>query len=334
MAATQLRPAQDDPWRCPRWQTVRRWKGLRGEAKLSWFDLWVQAGQRPDTIVVDAAMLGAWQGTTDRSGRRRLEELAHHGLIDILDRFEGRFTVYVHDPLIVVKARRAPLESDSQGELFEADPDAGGVEQQADAGPGSADEPKSPAEVRPLPAAQPSELGAPTGFFCRAAADDAHDPPSLHQASSEGEVTRASSIKHDACTADDAHHPPGLSTGFPQSTNPELVGDVLARSLAAVADRVAEAHDLPARLERATRLAEWLKGTVGPECEIGPLLTIAHALIDGKLWESQVTRILARLNHRPIRKSRAAAFVDACKWALLKNGYAWREARAAARGMR
>jgi len=118
----------------PAWRAVKRWPGLRGEAKLAWRWLWEFGGGIGATVVATAADVGADQGTSSTAGRRSLESLATEGLLELVERAKGRWTVYLPDPLDVAKARRS-RGCDGQGELFELDEPL-------------AEEPKTPPTVR------------------------------------------------------------------------------------------------------------------------------------------------------------------------------------------
>ncbi len=102
---------------------VRQWPatgpgGLRGEAKWAWRYIFYQCGCRVNTRhVVHAASLGLDQGTDDRAGRRMLASLARAGLIVIIERHGGRYTVDLLDPLEVARARLVSAGNDGQGEL-------------------------------------------------------------------------------------------------------------------------------------------------------------------------------------------------------------------------
>jgi len=104
----------------PAWRAVKRWPGLRGEPKLAWRFLYEFAGGQFATIIITAADVGADQGTSDRGGRRALEALALAGLVEVLERSGGRWTIYLANPLDVARARRS-RGSDGQGELFDSE---------------------------------------------------------------------------------------------------------------------------------------------------------------------------------------------------------------------
>lgn len=97
---------------------VRRWPGLRGEAKLAWEFLWCDLqGSAGGSVVVASSDVGGDQGTSDRAGRRALVALLSEGLIQVIDRGANAWTIYMPDPREVQSARRALL--DPQRELFD-----------------------------------------------------------------------------------------------------------------------------------------------------------------------------------------------------------------------
>lgn len=102
----------------PDWEAVKRWPGLRGEAKVAWRFLRDFGGGIGSTVVVTAADVGADQGTSSTAGRRALESLALEGLLELVERAKGRWTVYLPNPLDVARARRS-RGCDGQGELFD-----------------------------------------------------------------------------------------------------------------------------------------------------------------------------------------------------------------------
>ena len=101
------------------WDAVRTWPSLRGEAKLAWLFLFQSASRRFTTFTTTAAAVGAHQGTSDRSGQRALSALESAGLVEVLDRCGGRWTLCLVDPAIAMVARRRA--ADPQSDLFAAD---------------------------------------------------------------------------------------------------------------------------------------------------------------------------------------------------------------------
>ena len=131
-----------------RWDAVRTWPELRGEAKLAWQYLWGLANFRPQTIKVAPLSVAIDQGSRqNRTGAGLLRRLAAHGLIQIIASDESAWAVYVRDPLEVAKESLKRIESDGQGELFPDD-------QPSDPPSGVTDEPAS------LPIRQSSHGGA------------------------------------------------------------------------------------------------------------------------------------------------------------------------------
>src|SRR5262245_14667039 len=114
-----------------RWPIVRRWPqpapgfkdGLPDEAKLFWQYVHELAGCRVEaTHTILLGGVAAELGKSGRSGQRALASLVKVGLVDVLERFQGRYTIFLRDPLIVARARLMPAGSDGQRELFADEP--------------------------------------------------------------------------------------------------------------------------------------------------------------------------------------------------------------------
>jgi hypothetical protein len=104
-----------------RLKCVRGWRGLDASHKLGWEFLWFRAGQRPGTITVHTSEIGLDQGAadTDKPGRKALQALQVAGLIEVIAREGGRWTVYVLDPVELRDARlKLSAPPDPQQELF------------------------------------------------------------------------------------------------------------------------------------------------------------------------------------------------------------------------
>ena len=102
-----------------RWEVVKQWPELREGAKLAWLYLWGQANGRAQSMHVHPGSVGADQGANDsRTGANYLKRLAERGLIEIIDRKNYPWSIYVNDPLEVKKQMFKKISADPQGELY------------------------------------------------------------------------------------------------------------------------------------------------------------------------------------------------------------------------
>jgi hypothetical protein len=114
-----------------RWDVVKRWPELRGEAKLAWLFLWGLANGRPRTIEVHVNSIAADQGSSDsRTGSNHLRRLQERGLVDLppskVKVLSGVVSVYLNDPIEIAKKRLGRIEPDPQGVFsFEENPEGG-----------------------------------------------------------------------------------------------------------------------------------------------------------------------------------------------------------------
>lgn len=90
-------------------RVVATWR-MHSEPKETWRYLWQKAGRRPGRVWVSYCEIGALQGVSERSGRRRIDTLAEHGLIRIVERLPGRVHVDVCEPREVCRDRTAEPE--------------------------------------------------------------------------------------------------------------------------------------------------------------------------------------------------------------------------------
>jgi hypothetical protein len=86
-----------------RWQIVRAWPDLPGEAKLAWYQIWFELGQgKPAKISIELKFLSRGQGTSPRSAMRYIEGLARTGILKVLSRQNkspAGCTVELFDPI-------------------------------------------------------------------------------------------------------------------------------------------------------------------------------------------------------------------------------------------
>ena len=316
--ATSPKPLTGD--HAERWQLVRTWK-MRGEPKLAWWYLYFEAaGGRCTTLHIHPSTLAAYQGVDTRSGVRALESLESHGFIEVVDK-GGIWIIYLADPLVVVKGRRAH-EGDGQGELFET------LEQPADELKYSA------AGIRPDDTAERGVLslqqlidqkrqqharehGAPRPEPVRAA-DVAQHPPQQPPVSAD--VAQPSNLQRDNIslkTFQPSKHYKSLHTerrlnsrrGGSGATSAVLSADV--QQLSAIVDRAAQLAGSPADQAAAVQeLATWIQHQVDdPDLFIGPCLKAAAAICAGEYSIHHLLGVLAAL-----RKAIANGTLRGPKW--------------------
>lgn len=301
----------------PDWQAVKRWPGLRGEAKLAWRFLKDFGGGIGTTVVVTAADVGADQGTSSTAGRRAIESLALEGLLELVERAKGRWTVYLPNPLDVARARRS-RGCDGQGELFDLDDEP------------LTEEPETPPTVRVKAAATETS------------ATEAGALPSPRQTSETSECAR---FYKDLDLGDFGDLGKGAQARFERRSQrsrgdgseratvaTEAVVDVRggASRIDSVLLKIAS-REPPRPAEQERRVEETVQLILGrvqdPQLRLTPVVRVATAVHEGAFPDGELRRILAKLDD--MRTSGRLTcepwryFVGACHQRFLEKGLAW-----------
>lgn len=288
------------------WDQVRAWPALRGEPKLAWFALWSLAdGRLGATLVVTAAAVGADQGTSDRGGLRALEALAAHGLVHVIDRYRGRWTIELRDPSEVARARRR-ITDDPQARLPLGDELAGDDADESivdDQGPQSrrclaGDEPALAEQEVPLGPRVFSlrAAGLPAPRPASAAAEVALQPPRetldcLKRDSLSTFDLRPSLDTRESLTArEPVRGGSGADTADDPATGPQPLGLSLASGgLARLLDPAARAA---AEEQEAARVAGWIESEVRDRrLRRVVVLRVARAVAQRRFSQAELRRI-------------------------------------------
>ncbi|HEY1599686.1 MAG TPA: hypothetical protein VGG64_08800 [Pirellulales bacterium] len=327
------------------WELLRRWPGLRGEAKIAAKFLWESLAYGQEALLdVVPADVAADQGTSGTSGVRCLRALDKAGLIDVLKCGVGRWTVRVKDPAVV--ARACKIEIDGQGSLFDDDQTGAADEQDHD--------------QRHAPGTDAHPFGAPGGGPQAAGAPSA--PNTLAHGPPPGSVTLPLRIR-DGCVTDPPRPP--LAQSRPRTredldlegiSTRDLVLDLapdLAPKLdldahqAARAGRgsvtdacsigAALADYAPPSADQAVRMLGELAASIerrvaDPLLHNGPILRVANAVYSGTpAVRAKVQRILEELDaHRRAGtlahpEAPRRFFIGACKTGLHELNVRWLE---------
>ena len=109
--------------------TVMKNPRLRGEQKLLWLWLWVNAAGQPGTLHTTAVEIAHVFGKCERSAQRWLDSLAHEKLVTVLDRLpNGQWQLFVNTPdLSRIKKNFPPNEPDLFAAEARADDEAAAV---------------------------------------------------------------------------------------------------------------------------------------------------------------------------------------------------------------
>jgi hypothetical protein len=286
------------------WGLILRWQYLSGESKLAWLFLWQQLGCRPGTVTIGTGAVGDFQGTSDRAGRNSLEKLHTFGLIKIIDRVRGQWTVHVFDPVEVARARLIP--GDGQGELeFE-----GSVRASADG--------DSPPEVSAQKPPEVCALKPPPPCNTTPTLNTPNSAQALHlQRHGRG-----------GFSAETSAGLPMRTSGANSATVPDGIGgdvDAVVNSmplrLAMMGQQKEQAEGLAARIEREI-------GDPTLYAEIS--LKVAWVVVEGKLPLSKVDDVLRRikrlLREKPGRE-RGKYFIAAMEEVFREHGLNFKNSR-------
>lgn len=299
----------------PDWQAVKRWPGLRGEAKLAWRFLREFGGGIGSTVVITAADVGADQGTSSTAGRRAIESLALEGLIELVERAKGRWTVYLPNPLDVARARRS-RGYDGQAELFDRDP-LEGCDEPLD------EEPKQPPTIR---------VKAPA---TESLATEASALPSPRQTSETSESAR---FYKDLDLGDFGNSAPSRAAQRSQrdprdgseSASVATEATLGASRIDSVIERIA-GREPPRPAEQERRVEETVQLILArvkdPRLRLTPVVRVATAIHEGSFPDGELRRILAKLDD--VRASGKLEcepwryFVGACRRRFGEKGLPW-----------
>lgn len=267
MEARRLSPDAIDE----EWQLVKCRRDIRGEAKLAWRFLVETFGFQSCTV--NAAAVGADQGSEQRAGLRALTALAVAGLVEVDDRDRGRgvWTVYVPKPSDVQRGLRR-AHGDHQSTLFDPLDAGGGDPLESNAGSGAAE--VASADVVQLPPRaplDPSERLLITQPSPLDPSEERASPPARAR-STDGRSWRT-------------------GRGGSGATNAADVLGNLGHAIAAV------------RLPGPRQQRDWVEQIVelivaacdDPGLKLSPCLTIAWGVVDGRVPMAELDHALARM---------------------------------------
>lgn len=255
-----------------RWDAVRKWHGLRGEAKLAWQYLWNLANGRARTIDVHPGSVGADQGANDsRTGKNHLKTLAAAGLIQVVDSYEELrrcqvWKIYVEDPLEVMAMRLKKISADPQGVLFAEEPDEKLLLENKKRPPSVAF-PQTGAQYLAQDLAQ--DIASPNVITFNIDARATHQKPERILKDIGDATSCARSCAQTSAGDADGKAPPNqpLKTPGPRITpaepEPTEVGFAIAESFHRFADSAIRSQEV--KQEDVKQLAERISGLVGPK---------------------------------------------------------------------
>lgn len=307
----------------PAWRAVRRWPGLRGEAKLAWKFLSEFGGGVGSTVLVTAADLGADQGTSSTAGRRAIESLAVEGLVELVERAKGRWTVYLPDPLDVARARRS-RGCDGQGELFELSEPL-------------AEEPKPPPTIRvqaPATDALATDVSAlPSPRATSATSENARATKDLDLGFKDfGDLGKSAARAPDAEARKRRDGSERATVATEALATEARVTETLpgVSRIDAVLLKIA-GREAPSPPEQERRVEQWVElirsRVADPRLRLAPVVRVATAVHEGRFADGELRRILAKLDD--VRSSGRLTteawryFVGACRRRFFETGLDW-----------
>jgi hypothetical protein len=283
------------------WDLVRRHPLLRGEPKIAWRLLWELAGGKPGTVRISPADIGLDQGREDpkRCGLRAIESLELAGLIEVVDRRSGRWSVYVVQPAELERARRRP--HDPQREL----PGVEDGEQDAAVDAGEA---TVRLETAKLATVERETIGV---------ADVAPHPPAPSQNLRKKQAQRAPSTSE-----------PFVPSVTSLPSEPSLVAQpfgalLVERAAAAVARRPGSRETETAIEDLAARIRQ---AVADPQLRSAPVLRVARAVVLGELDQDELRSILGLIDTKRRDGTLERAwwyFVGAARAAFKRAGLEW-----------
>ncbi len=248
--------AHGSPLPNPAWEAVRKNRLLRGEAKLAWYYLWRLAGGNPGTIKTSPVDVGADQGGDKRSGLRALRALELGGYIEVSDRRNGVWAVYVVEPAELEVARRRSY--DPQTELFD-------------------DRGKAASGVAP-----PSES---------ARADVAQHPPRRSSESSE----KARFITSCSSESSDSSGSSGSSeSSIPRNQEEETIGALVMTRAWSAGTRAPGNAERELMIEREMQAI--FARVNDSRLRRMPVVRVATAIVDGQLDRQELTEAFGELD--------------------------------------